>query len=153
MSQVKVQKGRSVKLSIEIDGDMLPLCYLNSKDITVDLPVAGVTDQCTTGSYTEAQFTGYKTFTLNISGNADLRAPEVSTPTKYAYQQLLNLVYDDAGVEPCAVFQIDDELQTMSGTFNITNFAQTDPEEELSTFTATLQKSGDDFTRVAKTLV
>ena len=151
MSASNTEKGKQVKLSIFDTGesDFLPLCYLTSKDITVDLPMTGTTNQCTAGNYTDGEWTGYKTFTLNISGNADLNP---DSPTFYAYQSLLDIVYDNAGVDPRAKFELDDAFATTVSTFNISNFNETGAEEEHRTFTMTLQVTGDDLVRTNKVL-
>lgn len=148
MSASQTEKGREVLFSCFVDseGAFVPMCYLTGKDFTVDSPVTGTTNQCTVGTFTDAEWTGYDTFTVNISGNADTR-PE--SPTFHSYQSFRNEFL--RGTKRKRV-QIEDEFSTMESTVNITNFNETGAQEEHRTFTATLQITGDDFTIVDKVL-
>ena len=148
MSASNTEQGREVLLSMfDVDeGIYLPICYTNTKDWTVDSPVAGTTSQCTTGSFTDAEYTGYDTGTFNIGGNADVRP---NTPTFLAYQKLRNGFLRG---EKRRKIEISDRFGTMQTSINITNFSEPAPQEGLVTFTMTFQITGDDFILTDKAL-
>lgn len=142
MSASQTEKGRELLLYVYSDtqGDFLPVCYATSKDLTIDSPVTGTTNQCTEGDYTDAEHTGYSTFTFNLSGNADLRP---TSPSGIAYQELRNEYL--RGVTRKAI-RLVDAFGTIQTTTEITSFNETGAQEEHRTFTATFQVVGDDFT-------
>mgnify|MGYP000439296767 CR=1 FL=1 len=116
----------------------------------MDIPHSGTTSQCTTGGITDAEDTGYKTYTVNLAGLVSLKP---SDPTLVGYQYFLNIVKTaDTSVRPRARFKLDSLIETTESTMGITNWSCTGAEEEHKTFTATLQAVGDDYTNTQKPL-
>lgn len=130
-------QGKLFLLEIFEGGSYIAMGGLNTKDFTIDNPVADATSSSTPSSsnFTEACHTGYSTMTLNGSGLIDTR----SSATLQAYKNFVNIALSSTKV---ANLRLTDTISSYSGNFLITSFGESAEQNALIAFTAAFQNEG-----------
>ncbi len=143
-TDVNVQKGRDLVLLARNDDDTAwqLLGGVKTTGFSFDNPVEDTTSSSTRGDYTESEYTGYSTVTLNISGVADKRA-ESDTLGGVTYagigaERLLELATTGQRCGKFKMINVDSD-GFIEGEFQITNFSKTGDTPGLLSFDATLQ--------------
>ncbi len=142
MSEANVEKGRDFVLQVfdEITDPGSPswrvVGGIRSKDWNTDNPVTDTTSQSTEGDFTESQWNGYSTVTLNGSGVVDKRySDEVMA---YAILEQLAMTGNR-----CARIRLVDQFSTIEGVFTITTFSKSGEQQGLVEYTMAAQSTAD----------
>ncbi len=110
-----------------------------------DNPVDDITSSSTQGDYTESQFTGYSTGTLNVSGFADKRTGIVDAATGFNIVGSGRLLELATTGNRCGKFKLFNVATNgfIEGIFTITSYGGTGDKPGLEGFDATLQSTTD----------
>lgn len=142
MSEANVEKGRDFILQVfdEITDPQAPTWRaaggIRSKDWNADNPVTDTTSQSSEGDYTESQWTGYSTVTLNGSGVVDKR---------YSDEVLAYAILEQLAMtgNRCARLRLIDQFSTIEGVFTITTFSKSGEQQGLVEYTMAAQSTAD----------
>ena len=147
MANNNVTKGKSLVLLIRNDGDTdwEVSGGVKTRGSTLDNPVEDTTSSSTTGKFTESEYTGYSTSTMNVSGVADTRSGATDPVSGFViagYKRLEEIAFRDP---PCHKFKLLDvsDGSAIEGFFNITNFGSTGETPGIITWEATFQSASD----------
>lgn len=108
-----------------------------------DNPVDDITSSSTQGDYTESQFTGYSTATLNVSGLADKRTGVVDAASGFNIVGSARLTALATTGNRCGKFKLlnVDTNGFIEGIFTITSYSITGDKPGLKAFDATMQST------------
>jgi predicted secreted protein len=114
---------------------------VNTRSVTLDNPVEGITNQSTSGDFTESEWTGYSTLSISASGVFDDRDGESRTieGTAYNIAKVSKLAVSAWNATRSDEFLIIMPDKNIEGCFNITNFESSGDQEGLATFSISLQ--------------
>lgn len=142
-----VTQGKSLVLLIRNDGDTdwEIAGGVKTRGSTVDNPVEDTTSSSTTVNFSESQFTGFATSTINVSGIADTRTGIADPATGFnivSYKRLEEIALRG---QPCAKFKLLDvsDGSGIEGFYNLTNFGKTGDTPGLVNWEGTLQSAAD----------
>lgn len=108
-----------------------------------DNPVDDITSSSTQGDYTESQFTGYSTATLNLSGLADIRNGVVDDATGFTIVGTQRLTELATTGNRCGKFKLFNVITNgfIEGVFTITSYGGSGDKPGLKGFDATFQST------------